>query len=106
MKEIKAFIRPEVLDDVLDPLYAHPEIPGVTISNVRGFGRATGRERARDRAEVQMLKLECIVPDSLLEEALTIIREHARTGRSGDGKIAVYDVIEAVRISTGRRITE
>lgn len=106
MKEIKAFIRPDALDDVLDPLYAHPEIPGVTISNVRGFGRTVGRGNEGGLAEVQMLKLECIVPDSLLEVVLTIVREHARSGRSGDGKIAVYDVIEAVSIRTGRRIED
>jgi len=106
MKEIKAFIRPEALEDVLGPLHAHPEISGVTVSNVRGFGRTVGRGRESDLAEVQMLKLECIVPDRLLAEVLALIRESARSGRTGDGKVAVYDVIEAVSIRTGRRIEE
>ncbi len=101
MKEIKAFIRPELLEDVLEPLYAHPEFPGVTISTVRGFGHRVGRADSRDLGEVPMIKLETIVPDSMLREVLTVLRERARTGRNGDGKIVVYDVREVIRISTG-----
>lgn len=106
MKEIKAFIRPEMLEDVLDPLYAHPEFPGVTISTVRGFGHTVGRTDTAGFAEVEMVKLEAIVPDALLEPVLSVIRERAHTGKSGDGKIAVYDVQQLIRISTRERIEE
>lgn len=106
MKEIKAFIRPELLEDVLGPLYAHPEFPGVTISAVHGFGHTVGRQGTSDFGQVPMMKLEAIVPDALLDEVLTLIRERACTGRGGDGKIAVYDVQSAIRISTGEAIEE
>ena len=101
MKEIKAFIRPELLDDVLEPLYAHPEFPGITVSTVRGFGHRVGRRDKSDLGEISMIKLETIVPDALVEDVLTMIRERAHTGRAGDGKIAVFEVQEAIRISTG-----
>ncbi|MCC6487457.1 MAG: P-II family nitrogen regulator [Candidatus Hydrogenedentes bacterium] len=106
MKEIKAFIRPELLEDVLEPLYAHPEFPGLTISTVHGFGHKVGRENSSEFGNVQMIKLETIVPDALLDEVLTLIRERASTGRRGDGKIAVYNVEAAIRISTGKAIEE
>ncbi|MBX7257348.1 MAG: P-II family nitrogen regulator [Candidatus Hydrogenedentes bacterium] len=104
MKEIKAFIRPELLEDVLEPLYAHPEFPGLTISTAHGFGHIAGREDTSDFGKVPMIKLETIVPDALLDEVLTLIRERASTGRRGDGKIAVYNVETAIRISTGEAI--
>ena len=106
MKEIKAYIRPELLEKVLEPLYAHPEYPGVTISDVRGFGHKVGRKNPGELGEVRMLKLEVIVPDALLEDVLGVIREQAHTARKGDGKIVVYDIREVIRISSGDRITE
>ncbi|MCF6285163.1 MAG: P-II family nitrogen regulator [Candidatus Hydrogenedentes bacterium] len=106
MKEIKVFIRPELLEDVLEPLYAHPEFPGVTISDVRGFGHKVGRRNRGELGEVRMIKLETIVPDALLEDVLGVIQEQAHTGRNGDGKIAIYDVREVIRISSGERIVE
>ncbi len=106
MKEIKAFIRPELLEDILEPLYAHPEFPGVTISDVRGFGHKVGRKARGELGEVRMVKLEAIVPDALLEDVLGVIQKQAHTGRSGDGKIAVYDVQKVMRISSGDRIVE
>ncbi len=102
MKEIKAFVRPELLDDVLEPLYAHPEFPGVTISTVQGFGQKVGRDNANSFCEVAMIKLEMIVNNDLVEEVVRILMERARTGKPGDGKIAVYDVERVAKISSGK----
>ncbi|MBU1984286.1 P-II family nitrogen regulator [bacterium] len=110
MKEIKAIIRPYRLDAVLDALHTHPELPGVTVSHVRGFGRAVGRSPESERTPVQygtaeMVKLECVINDDLLDEVIDIIQVAAHTGRAGDGKILVYDVKEVVKIKTGNRST-
>ncbi len=102
MKEIKAFVRPELLDDVLEPLYAHPEFPGVTISTVQGFGQKVGCDNANSFCEVAMIKLEMIVNNDLVEEVVRILMERARTGKPGDGKIAVYDVERVAKISSGK----
>lgn len=103
MKEIKAFIRSGMLDAVLRALHEHPDLPGVTVSDVRGFGRVTGRELAgaTGYGTVQMTKLECIVDDERAAEVMDLIREHASTGRPGDGKIAMHAIESLVRIRTG-----
>jgi nitrogen regulatory protein PII len=108
MKEIKAVIRNHRLDAVLEALHQHPELPGVTVSMVKGFGRSVGRSEETDDipaqfGTVQMAKVECIVNDDQLDEVLDIIQQAAYTGRPGDGKIAVYDVPEIVQIRTGKR---
>jgi len=110
MKEIKAIIRPHKLEAVLDALHTHPELPGVTVSTVNGFGRTVGRRGEGDDASVQfgtvqMAKVECIVNDEQLDGVLELIQKAAHTGQPGDGKIAVYDVREIVRIRTGVRGT-
>jgi len=110
MKEIKAIIRPHQLDAVLDALHTHPELPGVTVSPVRGFGRTAGRSKHPESAPVQygtveMVKLECVVNDELLDTVIDMIRDAAHTGRVGDGKIFIYEICEAVRIRTGTRST-
>jgi len=108
MKEIKAIIRPHRLDAVLDALHGHPELPGVTVSHVRGFGRSVGRPTERDKAPIQygtteMVKLECVVNDEMLDAVIHIIQAAAQTGNPGDGKICVYEVNEIVKIRTGAR---
>ncbi len=110
MKEIKAFIRPYRLDAVLEALHTHPELPGVTVSRVRGFGRTVGRRQARDEAPVQygtteMVRLECVVNDDQVAIVIDLILDAARTGHPGDGKVFVFDVEHAVRIRTGQRLT-
>lgn len=100
MKEIKAFVRPHQADHVIDVLEAQPDAPGVTVSDVRGFGHPKGGGPAQ---LAERTKLEIVVPDEQVESVLDTIIEHARTGRFGDGKIFVSDVEEAVRIRTGER---
>ena len=86
MKEIKAIIRQNRLDAVLDALHAHPALPGVTVSYVRGFGRTAGRSEGADATRVvygtaEMVKLECVINDEMLDRVIDIIQSGARTGR-------------------------
>lgn len=98
MKEIKAYIRPHMLDRVIDALEAEPDRPGVTISEVRGFGHASGGGPAR---MTERTKLEIVVSADQVQTVVDLILRHARTGKAGDGKIFVSDVERAVRVSTG-----
>lgn len=100
MKEIKAFLRPQMLDAVVDAIEELPGAPGLTVSTVRGFGhrRAGGASQMTER-----IKLEMMVPDEDVERVLAVIAERARTGRTGDGKIFVSEVVDAMRIRTGER---
>ncbi len=100
MKEIKAFVRPHQADRVIDALENSPEAPGVTVSDVRGYGHPKGGGPAR---LTERTKLEIVVPDDRVEAVLDTIIAHAHTGRFGDGKIFVSPVEEAVRIRTNER---
>lgn len=103
MKEIKAFIRPNMLDAVLRALHEHPDLPGVTVSDVRGFGRVAGRDAPGETGygTIRMIRIECVVDDGRAPEMMTLIRDHASTGRPGDGKIAMHAIESLVRIRTG-----
>lgn len=108
MKEIKAIIRPFRIDAVLDELRNHTGLPGVTISEVHGFGKTVGRgpEAGAGKSRygtARMVKLECVVNDDMLDEVLELIASSAQTERPGDGKIIVCDVREIVKIRTGER---
>lgn len=105
MKEIKAIIRPHRLDAVLHALHAHPELPGVTVSHVRGFGRTVGRSDSQDApvqyGTTEMVKLECALDDEEVNTVIQLIQRAAHTGHVGDGKIFVYALERAARIRTG-----
>lgn len=114
MKEIKAIIKPDLLDKVLDELRKHAELPGVTIGEVSAFGQ---EKKALDPAEPsgvgrggfgsqRMIKLEIVVPDRLAESVRDMIAEHARTGNAGDGLVFVIPVESGVRIRSGDPIGE
>lgn len=105
MKKIEAIIKPFRLDDVVDSL-TELGIEGVTISEVRGFGRQKGRTEIYKGAEyivdfLPKMKLELTLPDPLVDSAIEAIQQSARTGKVGDGKIFVIPVEKAVRIRTG-----
>ena len=105
MKKIEAIIKPFKLDDVIDSL-TELGIEGVTISEVRGFGRQKGRTEIYKGAEyivdfLPKLKLEIVIPDSLLSSAIEAIQQSSKTGKVGDGKIFVTPVEQAIRIRTG-----
>lgn len=105
MKKIEAVIRPIKLDEVKAAL-AEIGVVGMTVTDVRGFGRQQGRtEKYRGNTYtvnlLPKIRVEVVVPDSLASEAVTLIEEAARTGEIGDGKIFVYPVERALRIRTG-----
>lgn len=105
MKKIEAFIKPFKLDDVVDAL-SEIGVEGITITEVRGFGRQKGRTEIYRGAEyvvdfLPKIKLELVVNDGLVDQAVEAIRASAHTGKVGDGKIFVLEVNAALRIRTG-----
>ena len=107
MKKIEAVIKPFKLDDVRDAL-TELGINGMTITEVKGFGRQKGHTELYKGTEyvvdfVPKIKIEIVIPDSLEKEAVNVIEKRARTGRIGDGKIFVIPVEDSLRIRTGER---
>ena len=107
MKKIEAMIKPFKLDDVRESL-SDIGISGMTITEVRGFGRQKGHTELYRGAEYMVdflpkVKLEVVVPDELVDQCIEAIIETAQTGKIGDGKIFIYPVEEAIRIRTGER---
>ncbi len=105
MKLIIAIIKPFKLDDVREAL-AGAGVEGLTISEVKGYGRQKGQTEIYRAAEYQVvfvpkLKLEAVVDDAGAARAVDAIKAAANTGKIGDGKIFVVDVEQAVRIRTG-----
>lgn len=105
MKQITAVIKPFKLDDVREAL-ADAGVHGLTVTEVKGFGRQKGHTELYRGAEyvvdfLPKLKIETVVSDDLLEPAIEAIRKAAYTGKIGDGKIFVYDVAQVIRIRTG-----
>lgn len=105
MKKIEAIIKPFKLDDVIESL-SEVGLEGVTVSEVRGFGRQKGRTEIYKGAEyvidfLPKIKIELVVVDELVEPAITAITAAAKTGKIGDGKIFVLPVEKVQRIRTG-----
>ena len=105
MKKIKAIIKPFRLDEVKKGL-SDLGIKGMTLTEVKGFGRQRGHKEVYRGAEYQVdfvskLKIEIVADEAMVADIVKIIREKARTGEIGDGKIFVIPVEEAVRIRTG-----
>ena len=107
MKKIEAVIKPFKLDEVKDALNAIG-VQGMTVTEVKGFGRQKGhvelyRGAEYDIAFIPKIKLEIVVADSLAQKVVSVIEEKAKTGKIGDGKIFVLPVEEIVRIRTGEK---
>ena len=107
MKKVEAIIKPFKLDDVKDALH-EAGVSGITVSEVKGFGRQKGHTELYRGAEyvidfLPKVKIEVVVEDSLAANVVEAIENAARTGRIGDGKIFVIDVAQAIRIRTGDR---
>ena len=105
MKKIEAIIKPFKLDDVKDGLTSIG-IKGITVSEVKGFGRQRGHKEIYRGAEYQVdfvpkVKIELVIDASMAGEALAVIQEKAKTGAIGDGKIFVMPIEEVIRIRTG-----
>ena len=107
MKKIEAIIKPFKLDEVKDALN-EIGIQGMTVTEVKGFGRQKGHTELYRGAEyivdfIPKIKLEIVTSDKLAEKVVSIIEQVAKTGKIGDGKIFIYPVDEAIRIRTGER---
>lgn len=105
MKQITAIIKPFKLDEVREAL-ADVGVSGLTVTEVKGFGRQKGHTELYRGAEyvvdfLPKVKVEAVVPDSLTERAIEAITKAARTGKIGDGKIFVRAVEQVIRIRTG-----
>ncbi len=105
MKKIEAVIKPFKLEDVKDAL-AEIGITGMTVSEVKGYGRQKGHSELYRGAEyvvdfLPKIKMEMVVDDDSVEQVTNTIVEAARTGKIGDGKIFVTDVEKIIRIRTG-----
>ncbi len=104
MKKIEAIIRPFKLDEVKEAL-VEEGIHGLTISEVRGYGRQKGHTETYRGSEYQIefipkIKIEIVVDDTLLDKVVDAILRTAKTGQVGDGKIFISDVQEVIRIRT------
>ncbi|MGK7932479.1 MAG: P-II family nitrogen regulator [Microcystaceae cyanobacterium] len=107
MKKVEAIIRPFKLDEVKIAL-VNAEIVGMTVSEVRGFGRQKGKTERYRGSEytvefLQKLKIEVIIEDDQVEDVVKVLIAAARTGEIGDGKIFVSPVEQAIRIRTDER---
>lgn len=105
MKMVMAVIKPHKLDDVREALTG-VGVAGLTVGEVKGFGRQRGHTEIYRGAEytvsfVPKVKIEVVVSDAQAEAAVEAIQKSAQSGQIGDGKIFVYDIVSAVRIRTG-----
>ena len=110
MQMVMAIIKPFKLDDVREAL-ADAGVQGITVTEVRGFGRQKGHTELYRGAEyvvdfLPKVKIEVVLPDEMLPKALDAIQKAAKTGRIGDGKIFISTVEEAIRIRTGETGTD
>ncbi|MGB4883107.1 MAG: P-II family nitrogen regulator [Neisseria sp.] len=107
MKKIEAIVKPFKLDDVREAL-TDLGITGMTVTEVKGFGRQKGHTEVYRGAEYAVdflpkIKIELVLPDDQVERVIEVIVETARSGKVGDGKIFVLPVEDAIRIRTGER---
>lgn len=105
MKKVECIVRPHLVDEVKKALNGIGVV-GMTISEVKGFGRQKGHKEIYRGVEYQVefvpkMKVEVIVDEDLLDSAVQVVVETARTGKFGDGKIFVSDVVDVIRIRTG-----
>jgi len=108
MKEVKAIIRPFKLLDVIEALERIEDLPGVTVSEIRGFGKSKAKN-AKDKIVYEMvdfiprIQLEVVVNDEMADDVVNIIQKFSHTGNTGDGKIFVTNIEEIVKIRTNER---
>ena len=110
MKLVMAIIKPFKLDDVREAL-SEIGVQGITVTEVKGFGRQKGHTELYRGAEyvvdfLPKVKLEVAIDDGIVEQVIETIRNAANTGKIGDGKIFVYPVEQVIRIRTGESGTE
>ena len=110
MKKIEAIIKPFKLDEVIDAL-SEIGVEGVSVSEIRGFGHQKANAEVYEGSEyvvdfLPKVKLEIVVSDQMKPAVIDAIQKAAKTGKIGDGKIFVFDVLEAIRIRTGEKNEE
>ena len=110
MKLVAAIIKPFKLDDVREAL-SDIGVTGITVTEVKGFGRQKGHTELYRGAEyvvdfLPKIKVEVAIDDGQLDSVIEAISAAAKTGKIGDGKIFVYDVLQAIRIRTGESGTD
>ncbi|MCD6338625.1 MAG: P-II family nitrogen regulator [Verrucomicrobia bacterium] len=107
MRKVEAIIKPFKLEEVKDALRAMG-VEGMTVSEVKGFGRQKGHVEIYRGSEYAVdflpkVKVEVVVSDDMVQDTVKAICEHARTGKIGDGKVFVSPVLSAIRIRTGEQ---
>jgi nitrogen regulatory protein P-II 1 len=108
MKEIKAIIRPFKLLEVTEALQKIERLPGVTVSEIKGFGKGRAKN-AQDKTVYEMVelvprvKIEVVVTDEMVDEVINVIQKYSHTGNTGDGKIFVTEVANVVKIRTNEQ---
>jgi nitrogen regulatory protein P-II 1 len=107
MKKVEAIIKPFKLDDVKNALH-EVGVTGMTVTEVKGFGRQKGHTEVYRGAEyiidfLPKIKVEVVLDDTLVERAVQVIQDAARTDKIGDGKIFVLPIEQAIRIRTGEQ---
>jgi nitrogen regulatory protein PII len=107
MKKVEAIIKPFKLDEVKSGLNAIG-INGMTVTEVKGFGRQKGHVEVYRGTEYEVnflpkIKIEVVIPDSMIDKVIATIIEKARTGNIGDGKIFLYSLEDVIRIRTGEK---
>jgi len=107
MKKVEAIIKPFKLDEVKSGLHVIG-VNGMTVTEVKGFGRQKGHVEVYRGTEYEVnflpkIKIEVVVPDSIIDKVVSTIIEKARTGNIGDGKIFIYSLEDVIRIRTGEK---
>jgi nitrogen regulatory protein P-II 1 len=107
MKKVEGIVRPHLLEAVKNALQ-EVGVVGMTVSEVKGFGRQKGHTETYRGSEYKVeflpkIKIEVVVPDELVEQAVEAILKTAKTGKFGDGKVFVSSLVDVVRIRTGER---
>ena len=107
MKKVEAIIKPFKLDEVKDALNSIG-IHGMTVTEVKGFGRQKGHVEVYRGAEYEVnfipkIKMEVVIPDSMIDKVISTIIDKAKTGNIGDGKIFIYSLEDVIRIRTGEK---
>ena len=107
MKKVEAVIKPFKLDEVKSGLHVIG-VNGMTVTEVKGFGRQKGHVEVYRGTEYEVnflpkVKIEVVVPDAIIDKVVSTIIEKARTGNIGDGKIFIYSLEDVIRIRTGEK---
>jgi nitrogen regulatory protein P-II 1 len=107
MKKVEAIIKPFKLDEVKSGLHLIG-INGMTVTEVKGFGRQKGHVEVYRGTEYEVnflpkIKIEVVIPDSMIDKVISTIIEKAKTGNIGDGKIFIYSLEDVIRIRTGEK---